>query len=533
MNIAEVLSNRAAQMGEAVAIRDVRRGKDRAITFAELERQSAQSAALFLARGLKPGDTVLFLHGMSIELYVALIGIFRSGMVAMFLDPSAGLEHVRRCCALQAPAGFIGSPKAQLLRLASSAMRCIAHSFVIGPWMPGAVSLSASRGLEPLREISRVHDDAPALLTFTSGSTGQPKGAIRSHGFLLAQHRVLERSIALRPGQVDLTTLPVFGLANLGSGVTSLIPDADLRLPGAIDPKPVLAQIRRFRPNRTAGSPSFYECMLAELEASSGNHAPASPMKVYTGGAPVFPRLLTRLQAAFGEEPEAVYGSTEAEPIAHLSYSEITSADSAAMRSGKGLLAGHPVPEIELRILRDQWGRPLGTLSEEEFAVLVQPADAPGEIVVHGPHVLTTYLHGRGNEETKFSVGGEVWHRTGDLGYLDSTGRLWLLGRCVAKITDAKGTLYPFAVECVAHQFDWVRLAGCVGAEGKRYLALQASQQPSDTELQELRAALDWALIDEFHILDRLPVDNRHNAKIDYASLRVLLDTRASAIGKA
>jgi len=526
MNIAQVLSERAGKMGDAIAIRDVRNGADRAITFSELDQQSAQAAALFMANGLKKGDSVLVLHGMSIELYVALIGIFRAGMVAMFLDPSAGLGHVRRCCDLQAPAGLIGSPKAHLLRFLSSALRKVPHAFVIGSWMPGAIPFGNAQRHAPLKQIAQAESDKPALLTFTSGSTGQPKAAVRSHGFLLAQHRVLEKSIALRAGEIDLTTLPVFVLANLGSGVTSIIPNADLRRPGSINPVPVLQQIGKFKPNRTAGSPAIFECLLADLQRA-GDSANSSRLKVYTGGAPVFPRLLSQLQATFTDDPVAVYGSTEAEPIAHLNFSEITEDDFTGMRSGKGLLAGHPVSEIDLRIMQDRWGKPLGTLSEAAFDSVMLAPNEPGEIIVQGDHVLTTYLHGRGNEETKFSVNGKVWHRTGDMGYLDAAGRLWLLGRCVAKITDSKGTLFPFAAECVAQQFDWIRLAGCVAADDKRYLAIQVRRQPTECELQDLKEALSWAKLDSYRLLSRMPVDKRHNAKIDYSGLRQLLTERA------
>ena len=523
MNIAEVLSDRARQMGDAIAIRDVFRGKDRSITFSELDRQSAQAAALFLSQGLKQGDTVLVLQGMSIELYVTLIGIFSAGMVAMFLDPSAGFSHIQRCCDLQAPKGLIGSSKAHCLRIASSALRRIPHQFVIGPWVPGAVSLSKSNQHDPIKVISPVEAEAPALLTFTSGSTGQPKAAVRSHGFLLAQHHVLGRSIALSAGEVDLTTLPVFVLANLGSGVTSIIPDADLRRPGFIAPEPILAQINRFNPTRTAGSPAFYECIMRHLEQRPEGGGEMLSIKVYTGGAPVFPQLLARLKTNFKKEPEAVYGSTEAEPISHLGYGEITTDDFSAMRSGKGLLAGHPVPEIQLRILRDQWGVPLGGMSHTELDALTTSTYEPGEVVVSGEHVLTTYLHGKGNEETKFTVEGVTWHRTGDLGYRDKRDRLWLLGRCVAKIIDSRGTLFPFAVECAAHHFEWIRLAGCVASNGKRLLALQVRRNPTDLEFQELKDVLKWAQLDGCKILPELPVDKRHNAKIDYARLRQVL----------
>ncbi len=523
MNIAGVLSKRAREMADAVAIREVRRGSDRAITFADLDRRSAQAAALFLSSGLRPRDVVLVLHGMSIELYVALLGIFRAGMVAMFVDLSAGLSSIQRSCDLQAPKGLIGAPRVHFLRLAISALRRIPHSFVFGARMPGAIPFSSLDRFDPVGEIDQTEDNSPALLTFTSGSTGQAKAAVRSHGFLLAQHQILEKSISLRAGEIDLTTLPIFVLANLGSGVTSVIPNADLRRPGFVSPKPVLNQIDRFRPTRAAGSPAFFECLLEYLENQPANDETVPPIKVYTGGAPVFPELLVRLKSTFGVCPEAVYGSTEAEPIAHLNYAEITDDDTFAMRSGKGLLVGRPVPDIQLRIVRDKWGTPLRSLTRYELDSETVAPDESGEIVVSGEHVLTTYLHGVGNEETKFAVEEATWHRTGDLGYLDRQGRLWLLGRCVAKITDNRGTLFPFAVECVARQFQWVRRAGCVASDGKRWLALQARRAPSESEFRELRKSVEWAHLDECKIIGRLPVDKRHNAKIDYAKLRQIL----------
>src|SRR5208282_3898869 len=133
-------------------------------------------------------------------------------------------------------------------------------------WFPGARRLDLRTNASSSREIVPLAAEAPALVTFTSGSTGQPKAAMRTHGFLLAQHRALETSLALRPGQLDLTTLPIFVLANLASGVTSVLPNADLRSPGTIIAGPVLAQIRRHKIETTASSPAFLSRLLDESE---------------------------------------------------------------------------------------------------------------------------------------------------------------------------------------------------------------------------------------------------------------------------
>jgi olefin beta-lactone synthetase len=247
--------------------------------------------------------------------------------------------------------------------------------------------------------------------------------------------------------------------------------------------------------------------------------------KLYTGGAPVFPRVLDALrQLAPNAHVVAVYGSTEAEPIAHLPADEISAADRDAMQRGRGLLAGAPVPEIALRIIRDRWGAPRGRLTREEFGSEACAVNEAGEIVVTGGHVLRGYLGGVGDEETKFSVAGEVWHRTGDAGLLDERGRLWLLGRCAAKIQDGRGVLHPFTVECVAMTFPEVRRAAALAHAGGRWLVVEAGATGAELE-ERLRAATAWAGIDTVRFIPRMPLDRRHNAKIDYPALRQLLGT--------
>ena len=285
-----------------------------------------------------------------------------------------------------------------------------------------------------------------------------PKAALRTHGFLLAQHRAVEHTLELTTGEIDLCTQPIFVLANLASGVTSLIPDTDLRRPEAIHPAPVVAQIQTHHATRAAASPAFCE-RLVEYCLEHGVTLPTLT-KVFTGGGPVSPHLLDRLQQIAPQATiTAVYGSTEAEPIALVARHEIAAQDIAAMLGGRGLLAGRPVPIIQLRILKKQLAGPIGPYTSTGFDEACQPAGEPGEIVVNGEHVLSEYLNGCCDEENKFNVAGARWHRTGDAGYLDDRGRLWLLGRCSACIEDCHGTLYPFSVEHAALQHDCVRRA--------------------------------------------------------------------------
>src|SRR5690349_13135284 len=107
------------------------------LTFSELDAASRKAAAMLLRDGLRAGEPVLIFEPMSVELYVALLAVFRIGAVAMFLDPSAGRAHLEACCALQAPRALIARDKAHLLRLRSRALRAIPLKYTIGWPVPG------------------------------------------------------------------------------------------------------------------------------------------------------------------------------------------------------------------------------------------------------------------------------------------------------------------------------------------------------------------------------------------------------------
>ena len=516
MNAARLLTERAAERPDAPAIIEPN-GKP-PLTFLSLDEAASNIASQLRGHGVSAGDSVLLLVPMSANLYVMLAALLRIGAVAMFPDPSSGVSDVERCCRINPPAAFIGTPKAHILRLLSSAVRRIPLKFSTGHYVPGAAQLRPTATLGAPLPMATCTADSPALITFTSGSTGAPKAALRTHGFLLAQQRALAETLALMPGEIDLATLPIFVLANLAAGVTTIIPDANLRRPGSIDPARVLGQIQQFRPNRASGSPAFFE-RLVEGARAAGIHCD-SFAKIYTGGAPVFPCTLDRIaEIATRALVVAVYGSTEAEPIAHVERSAIATNDRDAMIRGRGLLAGKPTPSLRLAILPDRWGTPLPPMTAEEFAAACLPPEQSGEIVVSGAHVLKRYLHGAGEEETKFLAGGEIWHRTGDAGWLDTTGRLWLLGRSAARVSDSRGAFYPFSVECAAMEVLKVRRAAAIGLRGRRLLFLEARDQARRPDVSLLSGPLAWAGLDEIRFVRRIPVDRRHNAKVDYVAL--------------
>ncbi|MBV8669111.1 MAG: AMP-binding protein [Candidatus Eremiobacteraeota bacterium] len=520
MNVAELLDRQARDTPHALAIVE-KHGGGRTTTFSELQERAAQGAALLLELGIRPNDGVLIVHPMQTQLYVALTAVLRIGAVAMFIDPSADTRILDACCALQQPVAYFSSPLGQLLRFRSRAVRAIELNICSGT-VPGAIPWGRSLHMASSPSAFAVAPDGPALVTFTSGSTGVPKGAVRTHAVLLAQLEALRETMELQTGSVDLTTLPIVLLANLACGVTSVISDVDLRRPGRVDGAHAHEDAAACNVTSATASPAFFGRMLSCTGAAQTTLPRIR--KIFCGGAPVFPRLLDELQnLAPHADPSAVYGSTEAEPIAHCRRSDITTADRKAMQNGAGLLAGMPVRAVRLRIIAEQSDQPISQLDEERFAQMTLPSPEAGEIVVSGDHVVPGYLAGRGDAETKFKVDTTVWHRTGDLGYLDASGRLWLLGRCGTRIDRDGQSLFPFCVETAVSDVPGVARSALVAVNGLTVLAVQPKVSDKDRLKGELQLRLGWARIDAIRFLHRIPVDRRHNAKIDYPALRRVL----------
>lgn len=509
---------------DALAIVDLR--LKRRITFEQMEREIVDTAAWLHAEGFRPGRSILVFLPMSAELYIALLAMIRIGVVAIFVDPSAGPEHLERSCDRWPPDGLLGTSTAHLLRFRLRPLQWIERKYVVEGWVPRTPRWrEGPRSPESAVALRSWPDDQPALVTFTSGSTGLPKGAVRTHGFLTAQYLVLAQHLDLKPGDVDLATMPIFPLANLAAGVTTIIPDVDLRYPGQVSGRRIYEIMDEYRASRIVASPALIErVMHASWFAGKGI---SSLRMVFTGGAPVYPRLFHGLfRLAPNARIVAVYGSTEAEPIAHITSTDTSEDDIDLTRNGRGLLAGLPIPQIRLRIIKDRWGTPLGALTRNGFRREECAAGEPGEIVVAGPHVLGGYLGGIGNDETKFTVDGELWHRTGDAGWLDKAGRLWLLGRCSARIDDQFGRLYPFSIESLVIAHPELARVTAVSLQGERWLVAEPTRttRRSAAVIEErLLNSSVWANVENVLVVKEIPVDARHNAKINYVALRELL----------
>lgn len=524
-NIVALFDAQAHAQPDAAALLDGRQYPQRPIrthSFADLQRLSLAWADTLARSGIGSGDRVLVALRVSPALYGLLLALWRLGAVAILPDPAAPRSLLDNICRRLQPSAFVGIPLAHLLRLRYGSVRRIPRHYTVDARLPWTTRLTDTQTEAPARDAWWAPADSPALITFTSGSTGQPKAACRSHGFLRAQYQAILGTLHLQPGDVDATTLPVFVLANLAAGVSTLLPPGDIARPGAIEPEPVLQAMQACGVTRASGSPAFFRQLCQGLNET------ASPQlqHLHTGGAPVTPKMMldyAQLMAS-GRSVTAVYGSTEAEPIAELPATELDETALAGPEAGYGLPAGRPLATVRLRVLAVTETPPPFRLTAAELEQRCVGPGEIGEITVAGAHVLDGYLDGEGDEQTKLDVEGVRWHRTGDAGYLDAEGRLWLVGRVSAAVTLGGRRLYPFQLEYPVRAQPGVAAAALLTHQGQACLVIEP-EPGCRLEPDRLVAALPVALpVQALRLVERIPLDRRHNAKIDYGALQALLN---------
>lgn len=442
------------------------------ITYKDLAEKSSELANHWREKGIKRGDRVLLAMPVGIDLYASIAALWRLGVTIIFPEPAMGLKGLKHAISVTRPNAVLTSSWYKLLPL-----------IVPQLWrVPLRLSVTTSSSKNDILE--EVGTDHPALISFTSGSTGKPKGIVRSHGFLAAQNACVAEMLASEnDNEVDLVAFPVFVIANLGMGVTSVLPNWKLSRHDQANPVAIAELVKKQNITRALLPPSICE-LLTHKDLNLSLKA------IYTGGGPIFPDLMKRLiQAMPDTKIMAVYGSTEAEPISHQLIENITSKDWDAMETGAGLLAGKPVSQTKARIIDD-------------------------EIVVTGDHVNKSYLDGRGDEENKIMIDDEIWHRTGDAGRFDEHGRLWLRGRWSAK----SGELFPFEIEVAARSWNGVNAAALIPNTSPSKLAIEGSE-PAQGAWQNQAAKIGKI---EVIKVDEIPLDSRHRSKVDYAKLALI-----------
>ncbi len=529
-NTAGWLTRGARLHGEQVAIIADKSG--RRLTYQELDRWTDALARGLRGRGIEKGRRTLVLVRAGIDLIGLTYALFKAGAVPVLIDPGMGRNQFLRCVEDLAPTAFVGIPIGHAIRLLfPKAFRSVTTWVTAGPrlfWTgPTLAGLAKTPG-DP--QMARVGDDEEAAVLFTSGSTGPAKGVVYTHGMFNAQVRELRAIYDFRPGEVDLAAFPLFSLFDLAFGMTSVIPDLDPSRPGTCDPAKVGRALRKYHCTTAFGSPAIWR-RVAPWAVENGVTFPELK-RILVAGAAVPPSLVAQLHRCLpAGDVGTPYGATESLPVANQWGMEIVGETAKASLAGRGTCVGKPAPGITVRIL----GITDDPIREWADARVLPPGEI-GEITVLGDVVTREYANRPdANAAAKIVVetggtGGAkrvVWHRIGDLGYIDDVGRLWFCGRKSERVETATGPLYTDCVEgSVADVVGGRRVALIgMGARGAEEPAI-CVEGPSDTAIRASLAARGYAVL----FRPTFPVDVRHNAKIHRLQLKAWAEAQTALV---
>jgi acyl-CoA synthetase (AMP-forming)/AMP-acid ligase II len=502
-------------------------------TFRELEEETDRLAHGLQQVGITKGVKTILMVRPSLELFALTFALFRVGAVPVMIDPGMGRQKLVANLSSIGAEAFIGIPLAHVLRVLSpgkfSTVKVkitVGRRFFWGGYTLNDFSKFPWRPFPPVP----ARPDEWAAIFFTTGSTGPPKGVVYEHGMFDAQVRYLSTHFGYGQDEVDLATFPLFSLFDVVLGMTSVIPDMDPTRPAAADPKKIVQALAMHNCKSMYGSPALLE-NLARYGAETGTKLPAVK-RIITAGAPVRADLMEAMHLMLPEDARihTPYGATEVLPVSDIDSKEILTETRRISEAGGGTCVGRPLAGMEIRII----GITEKALANVKDAVRV-PRGQIGEIAVKGPVATKEYFQNPvATRAAKMQdADGGIWHRMGDLGYLDDTGRLWFCGRKAHRVETARGTLFTIPCEALFNVHPRVRRSALVGvgeAGSKRPVIIIELKQGdagggNDRLTEEILAiARAGAITREIKTVlyhPGFPVDIRHNAKIFREQLTV------------
>jgi long-chain acyl-CoA synthetase len=455
-NLARLITDSAAAHPERPAIRL----DDAVVPYGGLDAATQRVAGLLRAKGIGPGDRVGLMLPNVPYFPIALYGILRLGAVAVPMNPLLKEREV---------AFHLGDSGARLL----FAWHGFAEAAERGSAEAGAECVLVEPGkieplivaAEPIEEVAERQDADTAVIVYTSGTTGTPKGAELTHHNLLDAARVAVELVDAGPESVELGALPLFHVFGLSSSLNAMMRCGGcLTLLPRFEPAKALEIIQRDRVGILVGVPTMYTAILHEPGRDSFDTS--SLELCVSGGAAMPVEVLRGFEAAFGCKVLEGYGLSETCGMASFNRPD---------RERKPGSIGLPVEGVSMR-----------SVDEHDAEV---PQGEVGEIVIRSPHVMKGYF---GREDATAEVMRGGWFHTGDMAYVDEEGYFFIVDRKKDMIIRGGYNVYPREIEEVLYEHPAILEAAVIGVPheslGEEVAAVVTLRDGVGASPDELRA---------------------------------------------
>jgi long-chain acyl-CoA synthetase len=442
--------------------------EERQYTFLELYGWYSRLAYGLLELGLEPGDTILLHMENCPEAIFFAGGCMKTGIVfcpSMFLLTEDELSWI----AEHSEARYVVTTPGLLPKVRLACPQFFERNRVIltgEERAPGTLLLDELCAGQPDNTPTSEHlsDDDLAALIYTSGTTGVPKGVLLTHRNLGSNVHAIINSTRITQDEVALSALPLSHSYGLTSSIVAFQAGLSTVLMRWFDAEKVFEYTERFHVQTMTGVPAMYIQLLNHPRAPQYNVR--SWKRLQSGAAPLSEEVLRAFREKFGVYLYEGYGLTEASPV--------VCAQSPHLPAKPGSV-GPPLEGVEVRI-KDDFEREL-------------PPGSPGEITVRGPNVMKGYF--KEPEETERALRGG-WLHTGDIGYMDEDGYLFIVERKKDLIITGGFNLYPSEVEQVLERHPAVMEAAVIGQPDPirgevvhAFVVLNAGMEAGEAELIE------------------------------------------------
>ncbi|HWQ11546.1 MAG TPA: acyl-CoA synthetase [Roseiflexaceae bacterium] len=436
----------------------------RSWSFAEVREAAAAWAGLYRTRGLATGDRVALFLGNAPEFVAAYLGAHMAGAIVVLVNTAYRHTELRHI-------------------LADSGARVVVTEEQLLPGVAGLrgdlpeltdILVSTPRPMHPEPKHGAwcmVHSEDVALIGYTSGTTGRSKGAMLTHGNLMANSAAVTRAWRWTADDRLLLALPLFHIHGLGVGLHgALLTGSTVDLRRGFDAAEVLATLARGETTMFFGVPTMYTRLIQEARRRTEERSPKtedgvgrddaprssvlgprSPVRLFvSGSAPLAPQTFAEFEALFGQRILERYGMTE-------TVMNLTNPYDGERRPGT---VGVPFPGQEARVVDVRTRAPL-------------PDGEVGEIQVRGPHVFKGYW--RNPAATAEAFDPEGWFNTGDLGWRSPDGYFSISGRARELIISGGYNIYPREVEKVLERHPLVAEVAVLGLPDAEFGELVAA----------------------------------------------------------
>ena len=495
------------------------------LTFQQLDRESDCVAFGLEKIGINRGTRTVLMVRPSLDFFILTFALFKTGAIPVMVDPGMGIRRMIRCLEESRSTGFIGMPLAHLMRLVfPKYFKSITRSVTVGRrllWSGHTLKQLRQSPWRPYPLVPTRGDDIAAVL-FTTGSTGPAKGVVYTHGVFDAQIRHIRNCLDIIPGEIDLPTFPLFALFDPALGMSAVIPDMDPTRPGFVNPERILEAIENQGVTNMFASPA----LLSRVGNYGKQHHIKLPSlkRVVSAGAPVSPANIEQFSAMLENDTQIFtpYGATEAFPLTLIGSRQILEETRNLSEQGYGNCVGRSLDGLRVEIIKltdapiPQWD---DTLPAGDGEI--------GEIVARGDLVTREYFRNPSADSfSKISHGDAFWHRMGDLGWRDKSGRIWFCGRKSHRVVTDEETLFTIPCEAVFNRHPHVRRSALVGIGSPKHQVPVMCIEPESSgkipgkkafirELTDLaKANVHTRHIVTFLFHKGFPVDIRHNSKI-------------------